>query len=168
MFISVLQLHYMLQRAREVSKGVGEEAAKLRERNWEVGRREGGWGRRISFFHFAFPSPPPAPAVSFFSAPAAYARVLGVHRSPGAHNQDRATSMRSCNGVFTDQFIFRTFLARILNIFKFHKPVSKTYRPKNDFFVLPFNDVQFSFLIFYTSNMLIVMVEIPCSLEKVP
>ena len=35
----------------------------------------------------------------------------------GAHNPERATSMRSCHGVFTDQFIFRTVLARILNIF---------------------------------------------------
>ena len=52
----------------------------------------------------------------------------------GAHNPERATSMRSCHGVFTDQFIFRTVLARVLNIFKFQKPVSKTYRPKNVIF----------------------------------
>ena len=64
----------------------------------------------------------------------AQVRVVGVHRSPGAHNPDCATSMRSCHGVFTDQFTFRTVMARILNIFKFHKPVRKTYRPKNDFF----------------------------------
>jgi len=38
-------------------------------------------------------------------------------RSPGAHNPQRATSIRSCHGVFMDQFIFRTVLARILNIF---------------------------------------------------
>ena len=37
--------------------------------------------------------------------------------SLGAHDPERATSMRSCRGVFTDQFIFRTVLARILNIF---------------------------------------------------
>ena len=30
---------------------------------------------------------------------------------PGAHNPERATSMRSCQGVFTDQFIFSTVLA---------------------------------------------------------
>ena len=36
---------------------------------------------------------------------------------PGAHNLQRVTSMRSCYCVFTDQFIFRTILARILNIF---------------------------------------------------
>ena len=35
----------------------------------------------------------------------------------GAHNLERATSMRSCHGVFTDPFIFRTVLMRILNIF---------------------------------------------------
>ena len=88
---------------------------------------------------------PSPPALSFFSAPAAWARVVGVHRSPGAHNPDCATSMRSCHGVFTDQFTFRTFLARILNIFKFHKPVSKTYRPKNDFCLL----ITFSFPFWY-------------------
>ena len=161
MFISVLQLHYMLQRAWEASKGVGEEGAKLRERNWGVGRREGCWGGRISFSISLFP---PLPR---FPAPSAQARVVGVHRSAGAYNPDCATSMRSCHGVFTDQFTFRTVLARILNIFKFHKPVRKTYRPKNDFF-LPFNKVQFSFLISYTSNALIDMVEILFSREKVP
>ena len=36
---------------------------------------------------------------------------------PEAHNQERETSMRSCHGVFTDQFIIRTVFARILNIF---------------------------------------------------
>ena len=35
----------------------------------------------------------------------------------GAHNPERATSLRSSHGVFTDQFIFRTFLKQILNIF---------------------------------------------------
>ena len=34
-----------------------------------------------------------------------------------AYHPERATSMRSSHGVFTDQFIFRTVLARILNIF---------------------------------------------------
>ena len=34
-----------------------------------------------------------------------------------AYNLERATSTRSYQGVFTDQFIFRTVLARILNIF---------------------------------------------------
>ena len=37
---------------------------------------------------------------------------------PRAHNPERATSsMRSCHGVFTNQFNFRTVLARNLNIF---------------------------------------------------
>ena len=35
----------------------------------------------------------------------------------GAHNSEQATSMRLCHGVFKDQFIFRTVLAQILNIF---------------------------------------------------
>ena len=96
----------------------------------EVG--EGGSPFSISLF-------PPLPR---FPAPSAQARVVGVHRSAGAYNPDCATSMHSCHGVFTDQFTFRTVLARILNIFKFHKPVRKTYRPKNDFFCLL---IKFSF-----------------------
>ena len=39
------------------------------------------------------------------------------YRVAGAHNQGRATSVRLCHDVFTDQFILRTFLAPILNIF---------------------------------------------------
>ena len=35
----------------------------------------------------------------------------------GAHDSERVTSTRSCHGVFTDQCIFRTVFARILNIF---------------------------------------------------
>ena len=35
----------------------------------------------------------------------------------GAHNLGRPTSMRSCQGVFMDQYIFKTVLARILNVF---------------------------------------------------
>ena len=38
-------------------------------------------------------------------------------RSPGAHDSERATFMRSCHGVFTDWFVFKTVLARILIIF---------------------------------------------------
>ena len=34
-------------------------------------------------------------------------------RYPEAHNPERATSMRSRQGVFTNQFIFRTVLARM-------------------------------------------------------
>ena len=32
---------------------------------------------------------------------------------PGAHNLERATLTYSCQGVFTDHFIFSTVLARI-------------------------------------------------------
>ena len=42
---------------------------------------------------------------------------LGGLQTSGTHYPERATSMRLCHGVFTDQFIFRTVLARILNIF---------------------------------------------------
>ena len=45
---------------------------------------------------------------------------------------ERATSMYSCHGVFTDQFIFRTVVVQIL----------KTYRPKSDIFCLL---IKFSF-----------------------
>ena len=64
----------------------------------------------------------------------------------GAHNPERATSMRSSHGVFTDQYIFRTVLARVLNIFKFQKSVSKTYRSKNVIFCL---FIRFSFPFWY-------------------
>ena len=37
---------------------------------------------------------------------------------PGAQNPERSTSMRLSHGVFTDQYILRTVLTRILNIFK--------------------------------------------------
>ena len=42
---------------------------------------------------------------------------INIWLCSGAHNPERATSMSPCHGVFTGQFIFRTFLARILNIF---------------------------------------------------
>ena len=42
---------------------------------------------------------------------------INIWLCSGAHNPERATPMRSYHGVFTDQVIFRTFLARILNIF---------------------------------------------------
>ena len=40
-----------------------------------------------------------------------------TYNNGGAHNPERASSMRSCHGVFAGQFIFRTVLAQILNIF---------------------------------------------------
>ena len=42
---------------------------------------------------------------------------INIWLCSGAHDPELATSMSPCHGVFTDQFIFRTFLARILNIF---------------------------------------------------
>ena len=61
--------------------------------------------------------------------------------------------MYSCHGVFTDQVIFRKVLARIWKIFNFksHKPVSKTYRPKNHNFYLLMTT--FSFLISDTRSL---------------
>ena len=76
--------------------------------------------------------------------------------------------MRLCHGVFTGHFIFRTVLARVLNIFKFQKPVSKTYRPKNVIFFCLLITFSFPFLISYSSNALIDMVDILFSREKVP
>ena len=42
-----------------------------------------------------------------------YPHFIQQHIVPGAHHQVRATSMGWCHGVFTDQFIFRTLLARV-------------------------------------------------------
>ena len=42
-----------------------------------------------------------------------YPHFIQQHIVPGAHNPERATSMRSCHGVFTDQFSFRTVLERV-------------------------------------------------------
>ena len=70
----------------------------------------------------------PYPSICFFSGQT----ETGVI----AHNLERATSMHSYHGVFRDQFIFSTVLARMRISFKSHKPVSKTYRPKNDNFCL--------------------------------
>ena len=61
---------------------------------------------------------------------------LGSLPFAGAHYLEGATSMYSWQGVFTDQFIFRTVSAEFWISFKSHKPVSKTYRPKNDNFCL--------------------------------
>ena len=57
--------------------------------------------------------------------------TFGELQPSGAHNRQRATSMRSCHSVFTDQFIFRTVFGANFESYKFHKPVSKTYIPKN-------------------------------------
>ena len=42
-----------------------------------------------------------------------YPHFIQQHIVPGALHPKRATSMGSCRGVFTDQFIFRTVLARV-------------------------------------------------------
>ena len=62
---------------------------------------------------------------------------------PGAHYPQRATSMRSCIGVFTISLYLERFWHEIWISFKFHKPISKTYRPKIDIFCLL---ITFSFL----------------------
>ena len=80
-----------------------------------------------------------------------------IARLSGAHNPERATSMRSCHGVFTDQFIFRTvFSANFEYLLNFTNQLAKP------------TDLCFLFLISYTSNALIVMAEILFSREKVP
>ena len=53
------------------------------------------------------------------------------------YNLERATSVYSCHGVFTDQVVFLERFWREFRIsFESHKPVSKTYRPKNNNFCL--------------------------------
>ena len=83
--------------------------------------------------------------------------IIQIRGWTGAHNPERATSMRSCLGVFTDQFIFRTvFSANFEYLLNFTNQLAKP------------TDLCFLFLISYTSNALIVMVEILFSREKVP
>ena len=66
------------------------------------------------------------------------------------------------------EFTFRTTVsARILNIFKFHKPVSKTNRPNYDIFCLLLTFLVF-LMISYTSNALIDMLKILFLREKEP
>ena len=75
--------------------------------------------------------------------------------------------MRSCHGVFTDQFIFKTVLARIWNIFQIPQTRQQNLQTYK-WYSLPFNNVYFSFLISYTSNALIHMEEILFSQENEP
>ena len=80
-----------------------------------------------------------------------------IARLSGAHNPERATSMRSCHGVFTGQFTFITvFSANFQYLLNFTNQLAKP------------TDLCFLFLISYTSNALIVMVGILFSREKVP
>ena len=71
---------------------------------------------------------------------------------PGAHNPERATSMRSCPGVFTDQFIFKTVLARILIIFQILQTSQQNLQTWELYF---FCLLVFLFGILLTSNALI-------------
>ena len=64
----------------------------------------------------------------------------------GAHNLERATSMRSCHCVCMDQCIFRTIL---VYIFDSTNQSAKTYRPKNDFFFAFYKRLVFLFDILY-------------------
>ena len=87
-------------------------------------------------------------------------------RSPktGACNFHKFVSRRF-HGL---EFTFRTTVsARILNIFKFHKPVSKTNRPNYDIFCLLLTFLVF-LMISYTSNALIDMLKILFLREKEP
>ena len=61
--------------------------------------------------------------------------VIITWLTAGARNLERATSMYSYQGVFTDYSLFLERLWRKFTIsLKSHKPVSKTYRPKSDNF----------------------------------
>ena len=46
---------------------------------------------------------------------------------PAVHNQERATSTYSCHEIFTDQYSFRTILARIWNIFQVPQTSQQNY-----------------------------------------
>ena len=63
----------------------------------------------------------------------------------GAHNQERATSIRSCPFSRTSLFLEQFWREYRISL-KFHKQVSKTYRPKNDIFCLL---ITFSFPFWY-------------------
>ena len=78
----------------------------------------------------------------------------------GARKPEPATSVRLFYGVFTDQFVFRTVL----------NSTNQSAKPTGlkMIFFLPFNNVQFSFFISYTSNAPVDMVEVLFSREKVP
>ena len=69
--------------------------------------------------------------------------------------------------VFSRTSLFLERFWREFRTSKSHKPVSKTYRPKNDNFSLLMT-LPFSFLMSFTSNAFIDVAEIPFSREKVP
>ena len=65
----------------------------------------GSFGLFLTFWFYAYKE--------FSSQKKRGSGLLGV----GAHDLKQATSICSCHGVFMDQFIFRTVLAPILNIY---------------------------------------------------
>ena len=67
--------------------------------------------------------------------------------------------------AFSRTSLFLERFWREFRISKSHKPVSKTYRPKNDNFCLL---MMLRFLMSYTSDAFIDEAEIPFSREKVP
>ena len=76
---------------------------------------------------------------------------------PAVHNQERATSMYSCLEIFTDQYSFRTILARFWNIFQVPQTSQQNYT---------FSWI--SFLTFSTLNTLLEGVYLPFSVERCP
>lgn len=56
--------------------------------------------------------------------------------APGAHNPERATSKSSCQGAFTNQFIFRTILVLIWSINKVPQQSAKPKGLKMTFLTL--------------------------------
>ena len=62
----------------------------------------------------------------------------------GAYIPERATSMHSCHGVSRTSLFLERLWREFSISFKFHKRVSKTYRPKNVFF-LPLMRFSFPF-----------------------
>ena len=55
---------------------------------------------------------------------------------PGAHKAERITSTLVSRAFSWTSLLFERFWREFWIPFKFHKPVSKTFRPKNDIFCL--------------------------------
>ena len=82
----------------------------------------------------------------------------------GAHNPERATSVRLFYGVFTENGLCVNFECLLNSTNQSAKPTDL----KMISIFLLFNNVQFSFFIYYTSNAPVDMVEVLFSREKVP
>ena len=54
----------------------------------------------------------------------------------GAHNPGRPTSKRSCHGLLMEQYIFRTVLAGILNVFYTAQTSQQNLQTYNDIFCI--------------------------------